>query len=752
MLPGAIDQLFDHIPNEPALQTEVLRRVAQVARNLWESDPNSQELDSLAQKVGDAARDESKRLPLGESGVLEFFCGVISTHELRTALAVQCLRIIGNSCADEDENRERVVASGCIPTIVTLLNHDEILAFVIPVLFNICVDYEPAQKAMYEAGINPELVSLISSDRLENAASFMNYICKILGFVATEEPEANFVHPATPFVLLSLANNQPSPIDLEDFIGQTSVALTYLTRESFQTTFLETPGSIALILEAFQKACWSLETSERGAEDHEQLKQINTAFTTSLADLSAHPLFASAYNLDSTEVQTLQRWISTPSIPLQSAACLMLGNIARSDETCTQLVGQLNIHKPLIATLRDASITDPGLLHSVISFIKNLAIAATNKRLLGDAGLLDAHILPRIWDLDAQPQIQFDAVSLTRLLLVGCLANVRRICAPLSDDPASPAHDRSKLHLLMDLHERSDHEPTQMESARAVLTVCRVLHTASLRSPGASALRGRRSPSPRSTSPQIVTSHPSTSPPGTTPSIRSSSIPSTTRITSPARSWGRGIETFYSNHLMITNAMVSLGTQTKFPVLRSELLFVFALMARTPEGARMVARSMHRFELVAVIQEAITGEKLIPDSYNNLEANSPSSDRSDSPASGRSSPSATAVARLAPSTPASGAGSMPPSGKPHKTMADVDRENALVLVAELLQKCAGDLLPLPRRTFRKLLKEGGQRLLRDRQGQGEESCAGVTVKEEDDWDDEDKELAEAALMWNPLRG
>ncbi|KAI1260184.1 armadillo-type protein [Xylariaceae sp. FL1019] len=749
MLPGAIDQLFDHLPNEDGLQTDVLRRVAQAARNLWESDPNSQDLDSLAQKVGDAARDESRRLPLGESGLLGFFCGVISTHELRTSLAVQCLRIIGNSCADEDENRERVVASGCIPTIVTLLNHDEILAFVIPVLFNICVDYEPAQKAIYEAGINPELVTLISSDRLENAASFMNYICKILGLVATQEPEANFVHPATPFVLLSLANNQPSPIDIEDFIGQTSVALTYLSQETFQTTFLETPGSIALILEAFQKACWSLDTSERGSDDHEQLKQINTAFTASLADLSAHTLFASSYNLNSPEVQTLQRWISTPSIPLQSTACLMLGNIARSDETCTQLVGQLNIHKPLITTLSDASVTDPGLLHSVLSFIKNLAIAATNKKLLGDAGLLDAHILPRIWDLDAQPQIQFDAVSLTRLLLVGCLANVRRICAPLSDDPASPAHDRSKLHLLMDLHERSDHEPTQMESARAVLTVCRVLHTASLRSPSASALRGRRSPSPRSSSPLTVTSHTSTSP-EITPSVRSSSIPTTARRMSPAHSWGRGIETFYSNHLMITNAMVSLGTQTKFPVLRSELLFVFALMARTPEGARMVARSMHRFELVAVIQEAITGEKLIPDSYNNLEANSPSSERSDSPASGRSSPNTTAVARLLPSTPASGSGSMPPPGKPQKTMADVDRENALVLVAELLQKCAADLLPLPRRTFRKLLREGGQRLLRDRQGQGGEGAA--IVKEEDDWDDEDKELAEAALMWNPLRG
>lgn len=40
-----------------------------------------------------------------------------------------------------DENRERVIASGCLPSIVMLLNDDSMLPYVIPVLFNICVEY-----------------------------------------------------------------------------------------------------------------------------------------------------------------------------------------------------------------------------------------------------------------------------------------------------------------------------------------------------------------------------------------------------------------------------------------------------------------------------------------------------------------------------------------------------------------------------------------------------------------------------------
>jgi hypothetical protein len=39
---------------------------------------------------------------------------------------------------------------------------------------------------MFKAGINPELISIISGPRQENAASQINYVCKLLGFVATQ--------------------------------------------------------------------------------------------------------------------------------------------------------------------------------------------------------------------------------------------------------------------------------------------------------------------------------------------------------------------------------------------------------------------------------------------------------------------------------------------------------------------------------------------------------------------------------------
>ncbi|KAI1192600.1 armadillo-type protein [Nemania serpens] len=691
----SIDHLFDNVSDDEVQQTKALRRVADIARNLWKTDPGSPDLDLVAQRVGDAARVESNRTPLGESGLLDFFCSVVSTQGLRSTLIVQCLRIIGNSSADKDENRERVLTSGCLPSVISLLNDDAFLALVIPVLFNISVDYEPAHKAMYQAGINPELVSLLSGPSLEDAPVLVNYVCKLLGFVATQEPEASLVHPATPFVLLSLADDQPLPLDAKDFLALASVALTYLAQEQFQQAFLETPGSIPLLFRTFSTACDSIDASEDCADDEAQLKQVQTVFTATLADLSAQPLFASSCSLDGPEVRTLQGWISAPHIPLQSAACLALGNVARSDDKCSYLVQKLGIHKPLITILADPINIDAGLLHSVLGFLKNLAIPAENKPILGEAGLLETDVLPRIWDLDTQTQVQFDAVSLTRLLLVGCAANVRRICAPLSEDPAS----RSKLHLLIDLNARSDQEPTQMETARAITAVCRALHS------GPDARQGEVS-----TPPFTSTPNPSIPPNAATipPTPPSTSGPAA----SPENQHDPDLAAFYADHGTLTDAMLRLGQQSKFPVLRSELLFVFALMARTPAGAAAVARSMHRPEPVAMIEEVVTGAAKTTTTTTAPDAEAEAGD--EVPSSTAPSPLtdiSIVAAGLEARVPATAA---TPGAQKSKTMHDIDRENALVLVTQLLQRCP-DVIPAdPRQRFQTLLREGGRLLLQER--------------------------------------
>lgn len=48
---------------------------------------------------------------------------------------------MGNSCADTDENRARVVERGSLIAVIGRLKDESLIPFTIPVLYNVLVDY-----------------------------------------------------------------------------------------------------------------------------------------------------------------------------------------------------------------------------------------------------------------------------------------------------------------------------------------------------------------------------------------------------------------------------------------------------------------------------------------------------------------------------------------------------------------------------------------------------------------------------------
>ncbi|KAI1775977.1 ARM repeat-containing protein [Hypoxylon cercidicola] len=675
MTPDKVEELFRNIPEDEESKIDILKQIYGAVKELQVT--NSTELEAFVEKIGNGSRQGQWRIPLGKSGLLDLFLNLVKGDDQDVAVAAHALRVIGNTCADQDENRQRVVESGCLPRLVAMLGHDTLVRFAVPVLFNICVDYEPAQTAAYKAGLTIYLVDIISKPRLREAvAPYISFVYNLFGLMATQEFEPDLVPLATPFCLLtqaraSISLSSDSSDETDVFLGLSSTALTYLSSQQLQEVFLETPGAISLFLEAFQTAAKdaSLPQSD-DAGDQAQLKQLQLAFTETLADLSANPRFAEMCPLDSRPASLLLHWVSSPAnqMPLQAAACLALGNIARSDAPCVALVQNISVHKALIAILAsDSSATDAQLLHSVLSFLKNLSIPASNKPVLCHAGLLDYHVLPRIWDLDTQPQVQFDAVSLARLLLVNCPTTVRRVCAPSpnSDSLSSPP-DRTLLRQLMDLHRKADQEPTKMETARAVANVCRVLH--SDKPVGSSLL----------------------------PAVPSSSFLSSE---AEARSL---LQDFYSTHHALADVLVYLGLQAKFPVLRSELWFVLALMVRSAEGAAVVIQAINEQpRIVGILVGAVTGEKIPGEKQTPRDGgnSNPSAGLDDlsaiSGALDQLEPQQVDLAKIA-------------------TMAKVDRENGLVLIAELLKQYPDKLNPSARSAFSRILKAGGELVLGDR--------------------------------------
>lgn len=464
--------------------------------------------------------------------------------------------------------------------------------------------------------------------------------------VAASEPE--LAPENTAIVLLRIAADRESPTDMDDFIALTNTAVAYLQHTKFQQALI-TQGALdiplAVLVDSYTRfdSHPSIGPSSPDEDDAKILSQMRSNLNQVLSDVSALPEFKDAVPVVSPFSSSLRRWLSSPQLQLQVCACIMLGNLARSDATCEEFVHTSKVHIPLIAVLTNAN--DSQLLHAALGFLKNLALPVKNKEALGDAGIFDA--LPRLWLLDTLQQIQFSSISLARQLINSTYENVRKICRRLTDDEDSPANMRSKLSLLIALFERTDVEPIKMEIARLITAVCRVFNSQPFESPE--------------------------------------------RMVQIRRN-------FFDMHPDVGRPLGFMVSQTKWPVVRSEGWFVFALMARFEEGAQCISDMMQDVTVFQPLVELLTGQNLVD--YKPIA--SPSSEASGSTPGSRALSGTTLE------------GQTPESVKPHAQaaeMARIDRENALVLISELLKNRGSEMAVMRRTLFEDLLQGGGEIVL-----------------------------------------
>jgi len=118
-------------------------------------------------------------------------------------LKTHSLRLVGNCCADTsefaipvagpleahpspDENRDRVIGSNGMTTLIRQLADDNVLPFVVSVLYNVMVDHEAAQAAASDAGLSLQLVELVSGPRLSQCLNILGMIGMILEILVAQ--------------------------------------------------------------------------------------------------------------------------------------------------------------------------------------------------------------------------------------------------------------------------------------------------------------------------------------------------------------------------------------------------------------------------------------------------------------------------------------------------------------------------------------------------------------------------------------
>lgn len=336
----------------------------------------------------------------------------------------------------------------------------------------------------------------------------------------------------------------------------------YLDKERFQNACIEN-NMVEKILSVLQRS-FSIEIDTSSKDDVKNIAQLRLKINGSLSEVSASPLFAEYYPLSSDLSKTLKAWVVADEDQLQIAACVMLGNLARSDEVCQTMVNDLRIHEELISVLNSDD-TRAAVLHSVLGFLKNLAIAGENRLTLARAGIIPA--VSRLWAYDSVPQVQFSASTIARQVIISSMENIARLLASLSEDPDSPAHQRTYLSLLLALFEKTDSAPIKTEIGRTVASIFRTV----------------------------------------SPKARDGDAEASALL-----------ERLFKLHEGVANPVGSMITQTQWPVVRSEGWFALALMATTKSGCVAVVDCLGNEEVVEVLKTTMAGE---PASSEDAETN-----------------------------------------------------------------------------------------------------------------------------------
>lgn len=161
---------------------------------------------------------------------------------------------------------------------------------------------------------------------------------------------------------------------------------------------------------------------------------------------------------------------------LVSCGMLALGNLARSDAHCLSLVQEHGLAPFLASLLTQAD--DIKVAHGLVSLLKNLSIAAPNKAVIGQLGVIGAVTRFLNQDKDMVQPLQFATAGVLKHLCAGVTENAVRL---VNGDVGGA----SALNGLVDMIQRIDDVPTKMEATRVLVNVVKSLWT-SARSHGAS--------------------------------------------------------------------------------------------------------------------------------------------------------------------------------------------------------------------------------------------------------------------------
>lgn len=414
---------------EASPDPDALTQVLLWLRQLQNGPP--QEFAKALQVLADRSRWEDWREPIGESGLLAFCMDTIaSSNDLD--VHVQALRLIANTCADRDGNRQRVISHPRLAIILEELSFGPTVYAALTILLNVSLDYEPAQKALKDKNICLALIKLLLGPLSANIS--LDQICDLFWFAI----EAYDVSQSPDTIITRLLDISTAVnVDIDVFVCISNVLAVHLKNDHFQKVLLEHDyfvrflGSILRTVSFQPDSCYSLNpedyppTEDIAQDEAERLESLGNLLTVAASDVCSNGAFPDKYSYPSKLASDLISWLQLGRPQLQILACRILSNVVRVKPSCGWSMVQApdSVHLHLIGMLH---CPDSHTCYVALEFLLQLARQIDNRVTVCQQPLLQAMI--ELWTRDDY-RTHYASITVLRELIKDCPQAVKQLLA-----------------------------------------------------------------------------------------------------------------------------------------------------------------------------------------------------------------------------------------------------------------------------------------------------------------------------------
>ncbi|XP_050342586.1 GTPase-GDP dissociation stimulator vimar isoform X2 [Nymphalis io] len=299
------------------------------------------------QAISELAKCENKRQTYAVKDVIEPILLILNKEVTleRIDLIKQCCRALGNLCCDCDTTRILLIENNGIEILYKIMETsitdtnmplNEIKLLTCKTLLNFAIGGQEYSESLVKGGLIECIKQILSMEykKEQMEDDVVSTVLLILSVINDNDPEFLYdanVNTAVLNILKETTNIEVSELCLEHLHTQ--------AEHDTVKTLLANEGGVNLVCLRLEQLMQRLNSDELTADDNEVVTVMKQACDLIIIVLTGDEAMNTLYNNGKGEVYlTMVRWLDSKNYQLLTTAVLAIGNFARRDDYCTQMM------------------------------------------------------------------------------------------------------------------------------------------------------------------------------------------------------------------------------------------------------------------------------------------------------------------------------------------------------------------------------------------------------------------------------